>query len=81
MLSYTLPHWGCYAGVQVPGLWSLLGAAVVCSTTMLLGWDEKRRHSKQKQPQPQQVDNGPDAEALDEIKVCEAELQESNDAR
>ena len=63
MLSYALPHWGCYAGVQVPGLWSLLGAAVVCSMTMLLGWDEQRRHSKQKQPQPQQVDNGPDAEA------------------
>jgi len=67
--------------VQVLGLWSLLGAAVVCSTTMLLGWDEKRRHSKQKQPQPQQVDNSTDKEALDEIEICEAELQEPNDTK
>ena len=79
MLSYTLSHWDCYPWLQVPGLWSLLGAAVVCSTTMLLGWDEKRRHSKQKEPQPQQVDDGPDTEALDEIEICEVELQESND--
>ncbi len=48
---------------------------------MLLGWDEKRRHSKQKQPQPQQVDNSTDEEALDEIEICEAELQEPNDTK
>ena len=48
---------------------------------MLLGWDEKRQHSNQKQPQLQQVDNGPDEGALDETEVCEAGLQESNDTR
>ena len=81
MLGCTLPHWDYYAWVQVPGSWSLLGAAVVCSTTMLLGWDEKRRHSKQKQPQLQQEDDGPDAEALDETEACEAGLQEPDDTR
>lgn len=40
---------------QVPGLWELLGAAVVCSTTALLGWDEKRQHSAPQQ-QPQRVE-------------------------
>ncbi len=35
--------------LQIPGLWELLGAAVVCSTTMLLGWDERRQHNKQQQ--------------------------------
>ncbi len=47
----------CCAVLQVPGVWELLGAAVVCSTTMLLGWDEKRQHDKQQQQQPQQTDN------------------------
>ena len=48
---------------------------------MLLGWDEKRQHNKQKQPQPQHTDDSPDEEALDEIEVCEAGLQEPNDTR
>ena len=39
--------------LQIPGLWELQGAAVVCSTTMLLGWDEKRQHNKQQQHQLQ----------------------------
>ena len=41
--------------LQVPGIWELLGAAVVCATTMLLGWDEKRQLSKQQSQQTQQT--------------------------
>ncbi|DBB00802.1 TPA: hypothetical protein ACH3X1_000731 [Trebouxia sp. C0004] len=78
-MSYLTVVWGLILGYfffsEVPGFWSLLGAAVVCSTTMLLGWDEKRQHNKQKQPQPQLKDPGPDEEALDEVEVCEAGLQ------
>ena len=41
--------------LQVPGVWDSLGAVVVCTTTMLLGWDEKRqadkRQAEQQQPQ------------------------------
>ena len=42
--------------LQIPGLWELLGAAVVCSTTMLLGWDEKRQHNKQQQQHQLQLE-------------------------
>ena len=53
----------CCGLLQVPGLWELLGAAVVCSTTMLLGWDEKRQHDKQAPQQlPQQEDNDSEQE-------------------
>lgn len=62
--------------LQVPGLWSLLGAAVVCSTTMLLGWDEKRQHGRHLQALPQQTPDSPGEVSLDEL-----ERQESIAAR
>lgn len=53
---------------QVPGLWSLLGAAVVCSTTMLLGWDEKRQHGRHLQALPQQTPDRPGEASLRDLE-------------
>lgn len=57
-MSYLTVVWGLILGyfifTEVPGIWELLGAAVVCATTMLLGWDEKRQLSKQQSQQTQQ---------------------------
>ena len=41
------------ACLQVPGVWDSLGAVVVCTTTMLLGWDEKRQADRRQAEQPQ----------------------------
>jgi hypothetical protein len=58
--------------LQVPGLWELLGAAVVCSTTMLLGWDEKRQHNKQQQQHQLQLEG---SESEDEQDDCEGDTR------
>ena len=42
------------ACLQVPRLWDSLGAVVVCATTMLLGWDEKRQADKRQAEQQAQ---------------------------
>lgn len=59
-MSYLTVVWGLVLGYfffsEIPGLWELLGAAVVCSTTMLLGWDEKRQHNKQQQQHQLQLE-------------------------
>jgi len=55
-----------YMLLQVPGLWELLGAAVVCSTTMLLGWDEKRQHDKQQQQHQLQLEGSSSEDEQDE---------------
>jgi len=52
--------------LQVPGLWELLGAAVVCSTTMLLGWDEKRQHNKQQQQHQLQLEGSESEDEQDD---------------
>ncbi len=52
--------------LQVPGLWELLGAAVVCSTTMLLGWDEKRQHNKQQQQHQLELEGSESEDEQDE---------------
>jgi len=52
--------------LQVPGLWELQGAAVVCSTTMLLGWDERRQHNKQQQQHQLQLEGSESEDEQDE---------------
>lgn len=65
-MSYLTVVWGLILGYlffsEVPGVWSLLGAAVVCSTTTILGWDERRQHKsklERSQPPTDQTDSMP----------------------
>ncbi|KAL3152756.1 hypothetical protein ABBQ38_012343 [Trebouxia sp. C0009 RCD-2024] len=50
-MSYLTVVWGLILGFfifqEVPGVWDSCGATVVCATTMLLGWEEKRQGDKQ----------------------------------
>ncbi|KAL3152754.1 hypothetical protein ABBQ38_012341 [Trebouxia sp. C0009 RCD-2024] len=57
-MSYLTVVWGLILGFfifqEVPGVWDSCGAAVVCATTMLLGWEEKRQGDKQQAQHTQQ---------------------------
>ena len=50
-------------------MWDSLGAVVVCTTTMLLGWDEKRqadkRQAEQQQTQHTQQSHNEDSDSND----------------
>ncbi|DBB16082.1 hypothetical protein WJX82_007470 [Trebouxia sp. C0006] len=69
-MSYLTVVWGLVLGYfffsEVPGLWELQGAAVVCSTTMLLGWDERRQHNKQQQQHQLQLEGSESEDEQDE---------------